>query len=212
MLTKSILYGILMNCAQRTQGIGAAYLTDTEPDLDHDSFGATYADYEAGRFYSLDWQAAGANPNRIRGRFPVLLIEEAETTVGHMGDVQTTFHFIVVTRMTCERGRLRSGHEARTQAEGLLVRYLQNLREYVEVEQDGNKAWIFPGDLSTAKPLPGFMAANLPSSMTVAPWGFFTDFRGAMCTQVVHTCDTYQPALTAKQVFETRGVVRCPVC
>lgn len=213
MLTKNILHAVMMNCAARTTGIGCAWLTDTMPDLHGESFGATYEDYLAGNFYSQDWQAGGAAPGAIKGRFPALFIERDEAVHDGYGNVKTKYHFIVVANKACQTDGRNGYTDARGTAEDLLAAYLTNLREYVRATDVNEQTiWLFPGDDATAKPTPGGMFAYMPAAYTITSWGNLPDLRGAIATITITTCDKRTAQLRPIDIYERRGVVRCDVC
>lgn len=54
-------------------------LIELNINLQHPSFGANYSDYNDGRFWARDWVASGADPNTMKGNYPVIMLEEKAT-------------------------------------------------------------------------------------------------------------------------------------
>ena len=82
----------------------AAFVDDMQPSVMHPSLGATYGDYKAGRFFSRNWEASGADPSKMVFEYPGLVIEE---TLSYTDEINSDreeleLNIIALDRNTCE--------------------------------------------------------------------------------------------------------------
>jgi len=82
----------------------AAFVDDMQPSVMHPSLGATYGDYKAGRFFSRNWDAAGADPSKMVFEYPGLVIEETGSYTDSIESdrVYLELNIIAFDRNTCE--------------------------------------------------------------------------------------------------------------
>jgi hypothetical protein len=61
-------------------GINTFLFLDDVKDVEKKNFGQTFQSYKEGAFWSRDWIASGANPNNIAVKYPVLVVEQRNST------------------------------------------------------------------------------------------------------------------------------------
>lgn len=82
----------------------AAFVDDMQPSVMHPSLGATYGDYKAGRFFSRNWDAAGADPSKMFFEYPGLVIEETGSYTDSItrDRIYLELNIIALDRNKCE--------------------------------------------------------------------------------------------------------------
>lgn len=117
------------------------------PKMTDSAFGASVQDYEAGQFWSRDWVAAGADPNTIRGGFPVLFSEaRGGTFSADTIEVQQEWYFMVLDQVQCDTCPDRHIAEVQRDSLQMLRHFVTELLTYEKwtVEKDGEnfEMWI----------------------------------------------------------------------
>lgn len=82
----------------------AAFVDDMQPSVMHQSLGATYGDYKAGRFFSRNWEASGSDPSKMQFEYPGIVIQETGANTDSIKSDRINLDLLVVAfdRNTCE--------------------------------------------------------------------------------------------------------------
>jgi len=77
---------------------------DAEPYDKSPTFGAYYADFLAGRFWSRDWVAGGADPSQMVGSYPAIIAWENRSEFLKLdgNTLRTTLYLLSIDKLHCE--------------------------------------------------------------------------------------------------------------
>lgn len=175
-------------------------VVDDRPDIEGQSFGYSYQDFESGYFWSRDWVASGASRGTIRGQWPVLFVEQRRTGINARGQTQRSTEFIdimILDKIVCEGcppSMKRTGPQVYRNMKRIARGVLNELDRYRKYQRPSGDQWAAIGRAETwGEPLDEIDSLweylNL-SSVEIEPWGAsYPNHRGARFQINLHTCE-----------------------
>jgi hypothetical protein len=188
-------------------------VVDDGVNLNHASFGKAFKDYQDGKFFSRTWYNQGADPNNIKGEFPVLIVEQRRVILDCLDSDQYAipFDFVIVDKLPCDTCDYRSPDKVSDDALVMLRRFfkeLLNYRLYSYQKDDGGggeetvKAWYTEGRMNHLlandddvlsingwdKDLRGMLLTD--ENITVTQWGNFEKKRGHVSNLTFVVCNS----------------------
>ncbi len=182
---------------------------DGPPDLETSNFGASYKDYQSGRFWSRDWVVSGAEPNKLAGKWPYCGFEPGvlNTTDLQDGELDTYFDLLVVDILDCPdcpESMFRSDFMISTTTRQMLRMLLAEMSTYklyqwLNDEDEDVYEWISQGRFDslpgtdprklTGRPIEFFFVGEGMDNVKITPWGLTVGRRGHWARVPIKICE-----------------------
>ena len=168
-------------------------LVDGMPDLEGQSFGYGYSDFEHGYFWSRGWVLGGGDPNTIKGEFPVLFLELNGTDLDN-GDHEISL--TLVDKIECEScppELVRTGPTLTANLTRAARALLSEVNSYVLYDMGSTLQWMSEGRAETVER--GFEQDELSeyldlTRVRIRPWGDYPGLRGITLNLTLTTCES----------------------
>ena len=195
-------------------------VVDERADPMQDSYGATFEDYEAGYFWSRRWRLQGASPEAIKGEFPVLFLEEQETTTerAQQDNTTQTISFVLMDKLECAlcpKTERRTPLVVRENLKRMARAIIAEISQYRLYERDMEMVWASPGRAETweggepnyTEELADYLDLR---NLRFRKWGNFPGLRGILVEVKIRSCE--RPGLDFDYTTEPSpflGAINC---
>lgn len=178
--------------------VNSFMVVDERADPMQDSYGATYEDFLSGYFWARKWTLEGASPQAVKGEFPVLFVEEMETTAKQADKDETTatISLILLDKIQCEicpPGIRRTPLTVRENLKTMARAVIQEAARYRLYEKGAELVWASPGRAATwpggepnwTEEVDGYIDTR---NIQYRKWGNFAGMRGVLVQIKVSSC------------------------
>lgn len=214
MIDRKSIRGILLQIAKDfpfsdTKMINSFANVDEPLDLALETFGLSYSDFINGDFWSRTWVNGGADPNKVKGEFPIQFMEHKQTIVPCLDepdDETIIVHLGIADKFEpcdgCPPGTFRTKEQVIQDTYDMLKMAIKELLLYAlyEVDIDGEQEnmWLTEGRASAmqaAEQIDSYMFQGHQMTgildlgkTTIDRWGWGAHVVGHVVTLKFHTC------------------------